>query len=231
MTAPAPGFFCRLLGLLALSAQLSAFSLAVPPASQDLGQGLAYVRVHALADAIPSIDTALRRPQSLVLDLRYSSADEASAAAFRTALAASHSAFPLVLVSPATPPPLAEALATLPVRILTLGVPGSRPEPRVVIQTAPESDRLAYDAHEAGTPIGPLISGKLKKDRYDEASLAKDFGSGNHNAEPPPSPDPTAAKTDPKTTATNPPTDLVLQRAVQLHRALLALGRLPGKAG
>jgi len=53
-----------------------------------------------------------------------------------------------------------------------------------------------------------------------------EFKNGHPDAEPPPAPDPTAAKPagdTAKETPPVPPTDRVLQRALHLHRALLAL--------
>ena len=77
----------------------------------------------------------------------------------------------------------------------------------------------------AGTPVETLISGKIEKDRYDEATLVQEFKNGNPEAAPPQPPDPTAAKaTD---APAKPPVlvDRVLQRAVHLHAARLALRR------
>ncbi|HVT71808.1 MAG TPA: hypothetical protein VHD61_01620 [Lacunisphaera sp.] len=189
-------------------------SLARAAAPVDLGSGQAYVRVHGTADLrdLP--------PGALVLDLRYPAGGEDAARELRAWLAARpRTAELFVLVSPMTPPPVATVVAQS--GAVTLGAPGSLPAPGVVVQTEPASDRRAYEAADAGTPIATLISGKVVKERYDEASLVADFNRGDHDAEPPAGPDPTAAKAD-KARET-PLVDRVLQRAAGLHRALQAL--------
>lgn len=189
-------------------------SLARAAAPVDLGSGQAYVRVQALADLgnLPS--------GALVLDLRYPTVGEDAAGELRAWLAARpRSAELFVLVSPMTPPPVAAVVAQS--GVVTLGAPGSLPAPKVLVQTEPAIDRRAYDAADAGTPIAKLISGKVAKERYDEASLVADFNNGDRDAEPPAGPDPTAEKDE---RAKEPPlVDRVLQRAADLHRALQAL--------
>lgn len=185
----------------------------------DLGQGLSYLRIHSLAESGSALEQAVSNTRALVLDLRYATASDGSIAALKSALAARPADLPLfVLVSPATPAALAPALGSA----LTLGAPGSTPAPKVVVQTD-DTDRRAYDAFEAGTSVTDLISGKIEKERYDEATLVEDFKNGDREAEPPPGPDPTAAKPDQTETKDAPLLDRVLQRAVHLHRALLAL--------
>ncbi|HVZ65748.1 MAG TPA: hypothetical protein VG936_14375 [Lacunisphaera sp.] len=189
-------------------------SLARAAAPVDLGSGQAYVRVQAVADLqnLPS--------GALVLDLRYPALGDDAAQGLRGWLAARpRTAELFVLVSPLTPPPVATVVAQS--GVVTLGAPGSLPAPKVLVQTEPATDRRAYDAAKTGTPIAKLISGKVVKERYDEASLVADFNKGDHDAEPPAGPDPTAEK-DQK--AKEPPlVDRVLQRAADLHRALQAL--------
>jgi hypothetical protein len=190
----------------------------------DLGQGLSYLRVHSIAGS----DAALRGMAStgaLVLDLRYATADDTAAARLRDALAnRSAGSLLMVLVSPATPASLSAVIATS--SALTLGAPGSVPPPKVTVQTEAAADRRAFDALDAGADLSKLITGRIEKDRFDEATLVQEFKSGNHDAEPPPLPDPADPKPNAKAAKeTTPavPTDRVLQRAVNLHRALLAL--------
>jgi len=159
-----------------------------------------------------------------VLDLRYATANDESAAALRSALAGRSSNVPLfILVSPATPTALAPVISASPA--LTLGASGSLPAPKVVVQTDATADRRAYDALDTGTALAQLISGKIEKERFDEATLVQEFKNGNPDAAPIPTPDPTAAKPA-GASEKEPPSplvDRVLQRAVHLHRALLAL--------
>lgn len=189
----------------------------------DLGQGLSYLRVRSLADEQATITKILGDSSALVLDLRYVTATDESVAALRSALAARSSEATLfALVSSATP-----AAVTAVVRgELTLGATDTQPAPRILVQFDSAADRRAFDAHDAGTPLADLITGRVEKERYDEASLVKDFKNGNPSPEPPPGPNPTAAKPG-EPDKTPAPSDRVLQRAVHLHRALLALRRPP----
>lgn len=188
----------------------------------DLGEGLGYLRVRQLADALPLLERTLPDGKALVLDLRYATAAEPDAPALALALAQHPRTAPLlVLVSPATPAALAPAISGLRASAITLGVADSRPRPAVIVAQPADVDRRAYDALDGGMPLEALITGKIEKERFDEAELVKEFENGNTDAAPPAEPDPG------KPTAEKAPvlTDRVLQRAVHLHRALGALKR------
>ena len=197
------------------------FSVAVA-GPQELAPDLNYLRVHRLAADLPALEGALSGPRALVLDLRHATATEDAAHQLRSALTrqpAGRTFF--ILVGPATPPIVTDAL---PGGAMTLGIFEANPAPRVPVRQPADADRRAYDALEAGTPLATLISGRMEKERYDEAMLVQEFQNGNPSPEPPPPPDPTAAK---PAAPEVPPTDRVLQRAVHLHRALLALRPRP----
>ena len=206
---------------------LALCSLLLAPCSKateltDLGSGLAYLRIHSLAESEAALRKAVPGASALVLDLRYATTDENSVAALKSALASHPAGAPLfILVSPATSAALAQVVASA----LTLGAPGSVPAPKVMVQTDATTDRRAYDALETGTALEILISGKIEKERFDEATLVHEFKNGNPDAEPPPPPDPTAPKAAGTLEKPAPLVDRVLQRAVHLHRALLALRR------
>ena len=226
-----------------LSAFLVLGSLLLAPCARateltDLGSGLAYLRIHYVADSETALRKAVPGAGALVLDLRYATASDESAAALKTALASRPTNTPLfILVSPATPAALAAAIVQSPA--LTLGAPGSAPGPKVVVQTDSATDRRAYDALETGTSLEKLISGKIEKERFDEATLVHEFKNGNPAPLPgdrpgqtpagqqagtvSPLPDPTAPKPAGTPEKPAPLVDRVLQRAVHLHRALLAL--------
>lgn len=188
----------------------------------DLGQGLSYLRIHAVADSEAALRQAVPGSGPLVLDLRYATARDDSPAVLQAALAGRSAGTPLfILVSPATPPALGPVIRAS--AALTLGVAGSLPTPTVVVQADTAADRRAYDALDAGTALEKLISGKIEKERFDEATLVHEFKNGHLDAAPPPPPDPTAPKAGETPVKPTPPTDRVLQRAVHLHRALLAL--------
>lgn len=189
----------------------------------ELGSNLAYARI-AQASDLGEAALAARAGQPLVLDLRYTTAaDPAAAEGLRALLSARAAQVPLfVLLSPQTPAAFTEVLSRLPAGAVTLGVAGSVPAPGVLVAQTPETDRRAYAALSPEIPLAALLSGKFEKERFDEAALVKEFRNGNPNAAPPPAPDPAAPK------AAEPApvlTDRVLQRAVHLHRALLALKR------
>jgi len=203
---------------------LSASGRAAVPTPVDLGYDLSYLHVHALADAAPLLPPALAAKHAFVLDLRYATTDEASTAALRSALAQHPADVPLfILLSPATPANLVDAVNQAPHAFITLGLISAKSAARVQVKTDVESDRRAYDALENGTPVETLISGKVEKERFDEATLMEEFKNGNPDAEPPAPPDPTDAKPDGADAKPAPLVDRVLQRAVHLHRALLAL--------
>jgi len=210
--------------ILAFSAQLSALSVVLGATElTDLGQGLGYLRVNDYAAVEKAVASNLPENRALVLDLRHALADDAAAGRFATALAARNVPTPLfVLVGPGTPPALAAALARPPAGVLTVGIKDSIPAPQVTVVQTADADRRAYDALETGVPLAALVNGRLDKERYDESSLVQDFTNGNRSPAPPTPPDPTATGSKP---AEKPPplTDRVLQRAIHLHRALLAI--------
>lgn len=202
-----------LLGILGLCTLLRAAEpVAIDP-------GLGYLRLASTVESAADLRTALHGSRALILDLRYA-ADEPGAA---TALLELNSqpAKPMlyVLVSPATPVTVAEALTRTSTRLVLLGVKGSRPDAQVVVEQSTDTDRRAYEAGKTPAALADLISGKVEKEHFDEAQLVREFKNGNRDAHP--------AEGDPDATGAAPGrlTDRVLQRAVQLHRALQALQR------
>lgn len=216
----------HILRLFSVICLLSSVSAAEPV---ELGPDLGYLRVHSIVGEREAITTALLKHHALVLDLRYPLDERDAGETLRQELT-SQPAKPrlYVLVSPATPVPVVGVIASSPVRwLVTLGVTGSRPQPQVVVQQSAEADRTAYAALAAGATLDQLISGRIEKERFDEASLVKEFKNGNYDAQPPAldrvsGVPPGAAKTG-ESAAVRP--DRVLQRAVHLHRALRALKR------
>ncbi len=210
-----------ILGLLvtALSLPLSVLRLsAAEPV--ELAADLGYLRVHSIVLEREAIASALLKPRALVLDLRYPLDERDAGEALRQELA-THPAKPrlYVLVSPATPVPVVGAIAASQTKLFTLGVKGSRPEPQVVVRQSAADDRRAFDAVLQGTALAELISGKMEKERYDEASLVLEFKNGLTEVKPPVVSSTPAAEKPARLT------DRVLQRALHLHRALQALKR------
>lgn len=207
---------------------------AAEPTPTDLSSNLTYIRVHSLADAASTLPKTLSGKRAFVLDLRYATATDESLAILRTALAGHPADAPLfILISPATPADVIDLLNPTSAAFITLGIAGSHPAPRIIIKAEPETDRRAYDAFETGTPIKDLISGKIDKDRFDEAALVHEFKNGSPSSDPEltAATDPAGAKPavtanksdEPVASVTEPLKDRVLQRALNLYQALQAL--------
>jgi hypothetical protein len=191
---------------------------AAAPLTRDLGRNLAYFRVHTLPADLPSTDGARKQP--CVLDLRYVHGNEAAAEAVQAWVkfhAGPHTPV-FVLANAETdaallPPLNARAVAG---NIIVIGAPSETFTPDIATPTTPENERRAYDALEAGTEISALMTENPDKVRNDEASLNKDHSSETETpAEDTTKPHPAAR-----------PIDAALQRAVHIHRALVALKRL-----
>jgi hypothetical protein len=210
------------------------------PVTADLGQNLSYLRVAELPTGSP----ALGRP-SLVLDLRFTTADATAAALLADQLRGRAPKPTFVLVNAATAPAILAVLPQSP-GLVTLGLPATGFAPDVVVNTTAADDRRAYAAPAAGTPIGQLIDDTLPdKPRDDEAALARlHTGGADESAAEAPAPDDSGEnRTPPAPPEDSPPStreprpaskpapprllDLVLLRAVQLHRTLVAFGRIP----
>jgi hypothetical protein len=201
---------------------------ALAAAPSDLGQGLLYCRVHALPADLPAADTG---KSALVLDLRYATTDDTGAAAFSAWLGFRPAAQPVfILVNAGTGRALLHALAArpLPSGVVALGPRLPAFTPDVPLKILPDTEHRAYDALDHGATIDSLIVEKIDKPRYDEASMDKEHAS---DSAPAPDDADTADKPDSAKAKPAPPPqliDLALQRAVQLHRALLALHKIPG---
>ena len=209
-----------------------AFVLTARPtwaaAPSDLGQGLLYCRVHALPADLPAASTG---KSDLVLDLRYTLTDDTGATAFAAWLGFRTTIHPVfILVNAGTGPALLHALVARPAPsgVVALGPPLPVFTPDVPLKIFPDTERRAYDAFDHGTAIESLIVEKIDKPRYDEASMVKDHVSDSEA--PAPDDEVVTAKPDSAKDKPVPPPpliDLALQRAVQLHRALLALHKIP----
>ena len=123
-----------------------------------------------------------------------------------------------VLVNGATSTPLLRALRAREPGIGVVIIGSGRGEfsPDLLVRTAPEEERKAYDAFENGVAIATLIADSPEKVRMDEASLTKDRGTG-------PLENGSGAVTP---TRAAPVVDVALLRAVHLHRSLLALKKI-----
>ncbi|HEY4990445.1 MAG TPA: hypothetical protein VII09_11590 [Opitutaceae bacterium] len=201
-----------------LLAILAAFAFAPPsfPATlvRDLGEGLTYYRVHELPQDQPAPVSG--RPGACVLDLRYAKADEPDAGVLKAWVLFNVSAHKpiFVLENAQTDPSL---LATLQARgppgLIILAPASAKIGADIVVMVSPAGDRQAYDALEKGAAVTSLLSDYPDKPRVDEAYLEKEHIADSESPEQP---------TD-KPPPPLPLVDAMLQRAVQLHRGLVAL--------
>lgn len=207
----------RALLILGLLLHASAFATAAP-VQRELGQRLFYHRVGELPADLPG--TGAARKQPLVLDLRYVQADAAAATATQAWIKfyASSRTPVFVLANVETGSLLRAALAHLrgAPGVVVIGRPGRDFTPDVAVTSTPERERRAYEALREGAEMAALVTDNPDKVRNDEASLARDRPLDELH-EPgvasPPAPE-------------RPPIDAALQRAMHLHRALVALRRL-----
>jgi hypothetical protein len=216
--------------ILPLLLLIAAIASAAPPVplERDLGQGLAYCRVHSLPADLP---TAAAKQGPLVLDLRYATSDEGAAAALGAWLKfRSSTATPVfVLLNADTAPAVRDFLAALapPAGLITLGPASPHLAADIAVNISAAAERTAYEALEHGTPLDALLTDSAIKPRHDEAAIALERTSPpDGSAADPDGPDaadpaPTAAPAAPP-----PVIDAVLQRAVYLHRSLRALKKL-----
>ena len=215
---------------LLLFLSLVAVTAFAAPLERDLGQGLAYCRVHRLPADLPA---ASGKPGPLVLDLRFALSDNDGAAAlgawlrFRSSTAAPV----LVLLNAATAPAVLDYFAAIdpPAGLVTLGAASPRLAPDISVKVSADAEHTAYDALEHGTPLDTLLTDASTKPRHDEAAIALEHtnppdGSSSAGSDEPDAADRAAAAPTP---AVPPPViDTVLQRAVFVHRSLRALRKL-----
>jgi len=206
----------RWLGVIAVG--ISAVAGAAP-IQHDLGQGLAYVRVRELPADLPARPTGRVAP--CVIDVRFMAATPEGAEAFMAwARFRSTPRTPVfILANGETSAPLRAVLATHPrgTGIVVVGVPAAEFRPDVVVKSTAEIERRAYDAWGEGVALAKLLADNPDKVRNDEASLSTNrlaeavadaAGEALAGGRPPP------------------PIDSTLQRAMHLHRALVALKKI-----
>jgi len=204
------------------------FAAAPDQLERDLGLGLAYCRVHTLPAGLP---VAAAKPRPLVLDLRYARGDDSAASVLGAWLKFhSSAATPVfVLVNAGTASAILSYFTAHepPAGLVTLGPATPAFEPDIPLKISPATERAAYDALEHGTPVEVLLADHSTKPRHDEAAIAQERTGSPQ--------DPAAADDStldppvgaPATPAPPPPlADYSLQRAVNLHRTLLALRKL-----
>lgn len=198
------------------------FVAGAAPLERDLGQGLRLIRLHELPADLPNAAPEKKRAAApVVIDVRYVRAEDDGATAFqRWVNARATSRAPVFLVANAdTSRELLEPFINRSPesRVVVIGVPERWFQPHLSVQVSDEHERRAYDALEKGASIASLLVENPDKVRNDEASLSRD-----RLAEA--SAETAAEELAPKSDA--PPIDAALQRAVHLHRTLVALRKI-----
>jgi hypothetical protein len=183
----------------------------------DLGQGLAYYRVHELPSDQPSPVSG--RPGPCVLDLRFARADELAASALNAWVkfnAGPHAPIFILENSDTSPSLRASFPGNGTAGIVVVAPVSDELAPDIAVRVTPAMDRRAYDAVEKGALISSLLHDNPDKPRVDEAYLEKEHLADSE------APDIESDKPSPP----SPLVDAVLQRAVQLDQGLLALKKL-----
>lgn len=188
-----------------------------------LSQDLSYLRLSALPADLPPGEAAPKG--ALVIDIRGAAADRSGTTAFSAWLGLrGNGEYPTyILANQDTAPSLKKALlsANCPA-LITLAPSGADFEADIAVDTSAEADRTAYAALVKGSSLDSLLSMSLEKERLDEAKLAKDYENGLRSPGRDPALPPKGEKAQTGDDKTK-PSDIVLARAVQIHRALEVL--------
>ncbi|HLP09742.1 MAG TPA: hypothetical protein VK178_16390 [Opitutaceae bacterium] len=196
---------------------------AAPTDPSDLGRGLRYFRLGSGND--DASFAAANAAPALVLDLREGAASDRSAPRLREWLARRDTNRPLlILLGAATPDERRALMPRDAAGVLTLATKSSGIPADVIVDVDASQERAALDALASGRPARELIETKIEKQRFDEARLAHDHANGVRERVATPATKPDGKPAEP---APAPLQDVLLQRAVAIHRALLALGRIP----
>jgi hypothetical protein len=195
-------------------------SAVAAPLERELGSGLTYYRVHELPGDLPAKPNG--RVGAAAVDVRYVQADENATTAFMAWLKfrGTTRSPVFVLANAETSAALRKALAEHErgAGVVVIGIPSRQFHPDVAVTGSAQSERRAYDALEQGVATAVLLTDNPAKVRNDEASLSKDrLAEASADA----AEDSLAGKRTPP-----PPIDVALQRAVHLHRALVALKKI-----
>lgn len=206
----------------ATPAEASAATTPAPADPADLGRGLRYFRP-ADADFTAALAAA-----ALVLDLRETTDLAQAETRLQALLAHCDVAHPLlVLLDAGTPESLRAALPAHAPGLLTLAPADAGLPADILVASDATQEQAAVAALAAGeTPLA-LAEEKVSKQRYDEAALVHDHANGVSERPPRNDTAPDGRSAEPADTPQVPPHDRLLQRALFIHRGLLALGRIP----
>jgi hypothetical protein len=200
---------------------------AATPPSRDLGRGLVYYRLHELPGDLPAVAVADKR--AYVVDVRYATGNAEAATALESWLKfhATPRTPVFVLANSNTGGALLASLGSnLPGSgIILFGAEAPGFSPNISIRISAADERRAYDALETGASLESLLTDNPGKPRNDEARLAKEHLPDTGAADDSTADEPDLGDKNAPIKVT-PPIDAVLQRAVQVHRGLLALKKI-----
>lgn len=230
---------CLLAGLLLCSPFIGQAS--TPADASDgvpLISGLVYKRLQTLHAPPAKLPTG-----AAVIDLRGTriASPESVANIGSWVKDSSHPPLRLVLIDSTTAAEIVQGLEGRHRYLITLGAASPAISPDVTVATSLRADEQARDALDTGKSPQELLPSKLDKRRYDEAAMVRDHANGVPVPDSPPDlsdPEdkdaiapwaPSANKASPS--QSSPPAslqDAVLQRAIHLYEALVALKRIRG---
>ncbi len=208
---------------------------------KDLGQSLAFYRVTQPGADRVSMMEAIHRSAALVLDLRGVEAEPEFISSLHAALAkpVPENAVRMVLVDQDTAPAIMAALDDDSLlSVITLAPRMTRYSADITLATTASEQKTAMDALAQGIPVEKLTADIREKRRFDEAKLVHDHANGvspddafpadaEDDSLSEPAPEKGKNKGEGKPAEETPaPRDLVLERAIHLHRTLVALKKI-----
>lgn len=197
--------------------------LLATPRVHDFGHGLTYIRIQAIPDDLPSAENT-PSAKAWIVDLRGAKTDQSQTRTLLAWLRArpAKDRPALVLLNNDTSQFLSERVINGKIAsLITLAPAGSAIEPDIIVETTISADKVAEVALRDEETFGTLVTPSPDKVRWDEATLDKDIKEGGAGLAP--EPVETTQALDEKKVETYKPRDLVLARAIQIHRGLLAL--------
>lgn len=206
--------------LLALTFGFVGALAGAAPLERDLGQGLKYFRLKQLPGDLPA-QSEISPITPVVVDVRYLPAEPEEAATLDAWLRfrASPKAPVFLLANSDTSPALLRLLSQREpgTGMVVIAARSRQLEPDISVPVSRENEQRAYAALAEGVPVTVLLTDNPDKVRNDEASLSRDR-LAESSAE--------STSSEPAAKGPRPPLDVALQRAVHLHRALLALKKI-----
>lgn len=195
-----------------------------PADPNDLGHGLRFLQLTTVRPPADQIAKA-RDASALVLDLRLADKSQTVAEVLDDLLGAKPGRPVFILIGTKTPRTVFDRASERP-GTLSIGTKDAGLSVGLALSIDATQTQCAAAEIAKGKHPADLIGTRIDKARFDEARLAMSHANGFRDL--------ARANTEEQSNASDaesselaPSEDLLLQRAVFLHRALLALGRIP----